>query len=102
MEHRISEISPICARIKVLKVFVWMLLGLVIILVIGYLGVSAYAVNAFTQPARNSDLVTYNPCVYGHPYQEFTFLRAAMDCRRSLVHPVERKPKGDHPGAWIQ
>ena len=47
--------------------------GIIIFLVIAYLGVSAYAASALTRPQRNIDPVKYNPNVYSLEYEEVRF-----------------------------
>lgn len=51
----------------------WISLGVVALLVVVYLGISAYAASALTRPQRNIDKIKYNPVVYGLEYEELTF-----------------------------
>ncbi len=58
---------------KIGKLLPGILSGIVVFLLVAYLGVSAYAANALTRPARTIDKVKYNPGVYGLTYEEVTY-----------------------------
>lgn len=73
MDQKKGGIGTVHSRSKVWKVVLWIVCGLVTLLVVVYLGVSAYAANALTRPQRTIDTVKYNPGVYGLDYEEFTF-----------------------------
>jgi pimeloyl-ACP methyl ester carboxylesterase len=51
------------------RVFMWIGICVVLLLLVGYLGMSAYAASALTKPQRNIDTVKYNPGVYGLEYE---------------------------------
>lgn len=55
---------------RVMRGVLWATLGLVIFVVVAYLGVSAYAANVLTRPARNIAIEKYNPGVYGLAYED--------------------------------
>jgi len=73
MDQKTDHARPIRSPHAIWRVFLWIGVGLVLFVLIAYLGLSAYAANAITRPARNIDTEKYNPGEYGLEYEEFTF-----------------------------
>ncbi len=73
MDQNIEEVRSARSSRKIRKILVSIGVGVVIFLVITYLGVSTYAASALSRPARNIDTDKYNPGVYGLEYENFTF-----------------------------
>ncbi|HSB67242.1 MAG TPA: alpha/beta hydrolase [Anaerolineales bacterium] len=73
MANKNSAGSQAHSKPRIWRVLQWIVIGLVIFVAVAYLGVSAYAANVLTRPARNIDLQKYNPGVYGLAYEDLTF-----------------------------
>jgi fermentation-respiration switch protein FrsA (DUF1100 family) len=56
---------------KLFKILLWVVAGVVMIVLVAYLGLSAYAASALTLPQRNFN-PALNPGVYGLAYEDIT------------------------------
>ena len=54
------------------RVFLWVILSLVILLVVAYLGISAFAATQLSKPVRNFN-PDLNPGAYGLDYEEVRY-----------------------------
>jgi uncharacterized protein len=72
MHQKNGEAGSVHSSHKVLKLVMWVGLGLVFLLVVGYLGISAYAATVLTRPERNFN-PELNPGKYGLKYENVTF-----------------------------
>ncbi len=70
MEAKGSESHSTRPRSSAWRTILWVAAGLVIFVLIAYLGVSAYAASVLSKPARIIDTETYNPGVYGLDYED--------------------------------
>ncbi len=57
---------------KLGKILLRIFIGVVLFLLLAYLGVSAYAASALTRPTRTIDVVKYNPGIYNLNYKDIT------------------------------
>lgn len=73
MDSKKEGASSVRSSKRIWKILPKILLGVVIFILIAYLGLSAYVASALTKPARNFDPAKYNPSQYGLAYEEFTF-----------------------------
>ncbi len=55
------------------KILIRVVIGIVVFVVIAYLGVSAYAASTLTKPQRNLDIAKYSPSAYGLDFQDVIF-----------------------------
>jgi fermentation-respiration switch protein FrsA (DUF1100 family) len=69
MDQESGEVLPIRSQSKAWKVVTWVVSGLVIFVIVAYLGISAYAASAFTLPERTINLAD-NPGAYGLEYED--------------------------------
>jgi len=72
MDQNAGKAKSLRTSHKLTKIMMWVVLGVVLILVIGYLGISAYAASSLTLPQRNFD-ARLNPGAYGLTYQDVSF-----------------------------
>lgn len=72
MEVKESESHPTRPRRSAWRIILWVAAGLVIFVLIAYLGISAYAASVLSKPARIIDTAKYNPGVYSLEYEDVT------------------------------
>ncbi len=58
---------------RISKILLWIGMGLLLFILVAYLGVSTYAASVLTRPTRTIDTAKYNPGVYGLGYEDVTF-----------------------------
>ena len=73
MDQKSGHDRSVHIRNKIWKVVSWVIAGLIIFVIVAYLGISAYAANSLTRPTRNIDIEKYNPGVYDLNYEDITF-----------------------------
>ncbi len=73
MDQKTSSSQKVRTHLSAWQVVKRVLIGLVIVVIVAFLGISVYAASALSKPQRVIDIQKYNPGNYGLEYESFTF-----------------------------